>query len=244
MFAVFVRALNHRFVLTIHQIYNNWLISFQINLPTFLGYHVVRTTIIIWSWCVWFINNSVQIFMKTIQQICDQLSWVMLIVSWKHGLEFCYTFLEMSWWEWTFVTKPKPFNHFGILVGKLALSSQRIGLVYMLWKLSTEEIVRQNLDMWQTLQPWVHEAGISKISQPSQTSFWILIHHKFFFLLIWLSIIRTSVFVMSFIILFAVMWTVHRMFTTTNEIQMSHFFTVAAWSFKFMLHVEEHPLLV
>jgi hypothetical protein len=78
--AVLVGTLHHRFVLAVHQIYHNGLVPLEIGLPTFLGDDIVRSTIIILSLCVRFVDNPVQILMQTIKQISNQLPRVMLVV--------------------------------------------------------------------------------------------------------------------------------------------------------------------
>ena len=176
MLTFLIRTLNHRFILTIHEINNDRFISFQVSLPTLFGNNVVRTSIIIFSLSIWFVDNSVQIFMKSIKKISDQFSWIMLIVTWKHGLKLCNTLFEMSWWEWSLLSKPEMLYHFCILIRKLSLSSQRICLVDMFQILSRQEIFSQKFDMRQTLQSWVHETSISQISQPRKSFFRILIH--------------------------------------------------------------------
>ena len=74
VFAILVGTLDHRFVLTVHEIHHHRLVPFQVCFPTLLGNHVVRSPVVILSLCVRFVDNSVEIFVQPVQQISDQLA--------------------------------------------------------------------------------------------------------------------------------------------------------------------------
>lgn len=87
-FVLTLGTIHNRLILTIQIIYNNWLVSLQKGFPSLLGNNLIGSTIIVFYLYIWLLFNSVEIFMQAVKQIVDELTWVMLIISWKHRLEF------------------------------------------------------------------------------------------------------------------------------------------------------------
>ena len=61
--------------------------------------------------------------MKSVKQVGDELSGIMLIVTCKHRLELAEAFLEVSWRERTVFTQPQIFDQFGVFSRKLSVSA-------------------------------------------------------------------------------------------------------------------------
>ena len=59
MFAILTRTLHDRFVLSVHEVNHDGLISLEVGFPALLGNHVVRSTVIIFGLGVRFINDSI-----------------------------------------------------------------------------------------------------------------------------------------------------------------------------------------
>lgn len=163
-FAGLIGTLDDWLELAIHQVHYDGLIAFEVSLPTLLGNDVVRSTIVVRNFSVRFIYNSVEILMQSIKQIGNELTWIMLVVSWKHRLKFGDTLLEMRGGKWTLLSQPNIFYHFGVLSRELSLSAQRIVAIDIFEVLSAEEVLSQILDVWETLQSWIHEAGVAQIA--------------------------------------------------------------------------------
>jgi hypothetical protein len=105
-FVLTLGTIHNRLILTIQIIYNNWLVSLQKGLPSLLGNNLIGSTIIVFYLNVRFLFHSVKIFMQTIKQIANELTWVMLIISWKHRLELSDGLFQFGGSEGRLSSKP------------------------------------------------------------------------------------------------------------------------------------------
>ena len=105
------------FVLTGHQICNNWLVSLNMSYPTFECNLFVRSIITLDWLYIWFFLYSVQIFMKPINYKWKKFLRVMLRISWKHGVDAtnCWLYRIRSK-DWIWIT-PCSFDKFSICFG-------------------------------------------------------------------------------------------------------------------------------
>lgn len=61
------------FVLALEKIHNDRVVSGLVDVPTVGRHFLIWTSVRVWDFCIWFLENAVQIFVKAVQQECKQL---------------------------------------------------------------------------------------------------------------------------------------------------------------------------
>ena len=150
------------------------MISFKINIPYLVCYNLIRSSIIIFYLYIRSLFNSIEILMQAIKEIVDKLARVMLIVSWEHWLEFSDRCFYLRRGEIGISTKPHLLNHFCKWCWELSFCTQFINFVDIFDITFFKEIVSKLSNIRNTLQPWIHKASISKITQTYNSFFRLL----------------------------------------------------------------------
>ena len=132
----------------------------------FCGNVVCLVLPLLWFFDIWFLCDTVGIFMKRIQKISSQLLRVMLIISNKLFSMLAKTVLEASRVYDVVVRRRGTYTkHFTQQFSKLSCEfssgAQWIFKVQIVFILSGHEIFSQRLSMRKTLQRTIHETCIS-----------------------------------------------------------------------------------
>ena len=150
------------------------MISFKKNIPYLVCYNLIRSSIIIFYLYIRSLFNSIEILMQAIKKIVNKLARIMLIVSWKHWLEFSDRCLYLCWGEIGISAKPHLLNHFCKWCWELSFCTKFINFVDIFDITIFKEIVSKLSNIWNTLQPRIHKASISKITQTNNSFFRLL----------------------------------------------------------------------
>lgn len=157
------------FVLSIHEVDDDRLISFQKLRPGFIRHHIIWKIVVILRLYVWFLLDSIQILMKSVKQKIDEFPRVMLVKPSKHRLVLSNSFFKLRRRVGGLIAKPHTLYQFAESSWQLSFRSQKILFVDVLNVFVLQEIVDKLFYMGNTLQSRIHETGVSEISQSSET---------------------------------------------------------------------------
>lgn len=146
-----LRTVDYWLKLTEHQIDDYWRVSHEVSFPGFFSHNKIRPSVVVFSLSVGFFFDSVEIFMNTVEQIWNKLSWVVLVVAHEHGLVLADGSFELGGWDRTIRAHPETFQEFGVGCRKLTLGSKLVLLVDFLEIFIGEEVFGEFGDVTKTL---------------------------------------------------------------------------------------------
>ena len=112
--SIAVRANHFWFVLTGHQVNNNGLIPLNVGFPTFISDDRIFSSSTLYWFHIGLLLNSVQIFMKAIDNKREKFLRIMLGITWKHGVNWTDGSFQVIRRKRRFGLTPHVLNEFSI----------------------------------------------------------------------------------------------------------------------------------
>ena len=118
-----LQTIKSRPILPVQVVNDYWSIPFQKIWPLLFSHYLLLSSIIVFVLNVGFLLNSVQIFMKSIKEVSNQFTRIVLIVAEKNRLIVANFPFKLRWRNISFRRAPHSFHETGISCWESSLCS-------------------------------------------------------------------------------------------------------------------------
>ena len=160
-------ALHGAFVLALHEVYDDGLVSSQVQLPVRVRFLLVGA-LQLWHLDVLLLPDAINVLVQLVEQLGEKLGGVVLVVPHEHQVVLAEGLLEVARIHVTIAARLVP--HLIVQPGQvrdnLALGAQRVLFIDLAMEGHREQVLAKAVQVGKALKCTVHVARVAQVVQP------------------------------------------------------------------------------